>query len=78
MYTVEFTLTYRNPFFLHLIASLGGSIVKANKPNVPIGTGPFQVVTNNEDKLTLQAFEHYFGTNFPLYSLDEHLSITVL
>ncbi|KMK75539.1 ABC transporter substrate-binding protein [Alkalihalobacillus pseudalcaliphilus] len=61
MYTVEFTLTYRNPFFLHLIASLGGSIVKANKPNVPIGTGPFQVVTNNEDKLTLQAFEHYFG-----------------
>ncbi|WP_340608215.1 HTH-type transcriptional regulator SgrR [Xenorhabdus bharatensis] len=35
-----------------------------NLPNFaqrPVGTGPYQVVTNNRHKLKIKAFDHYFG-----------------
>ncbi|MDR0218972.1 MAG: HTH-type transcriptional regulator SgrR [Enterobacteriaceae bacterium] len=32
-----------------------------NFAQCPIGTGPYQVVTNNSRKLKIKAFDHYFG-----------------
>ncbi|WP_413374789.1 ABC transporter substrate-binding protein [Alkalihalobacillus sp. 1P02AB] len=60
-YTVTFTLKHPDPYFLTLASSLGGSLIRPEQANKPIGTGPFLVDVNNEDKLTLQANERYFG-----------------
>ncbi|WP_371068598.1 ABC transporter substrate-binding protein [Sediminibacillus sp. JSM 1682029] len=64
LYTVQFTFQKPMPHFLHLAASMGGSIVPAPGPHPgpPIGTGPFQVMENTETQLHLRAFECYFGT----------------
>lgn len=59
-YTVKFTLTKPVPFFLHLVASLGGSIVPDGYMNQSIGTGPFQVQEQSDHKLTLSHFPGYF------------------
>ncbi|WP_407271828.1 ABC transporter substrate-binding protein [Radiobacillus sp. PE A8.2] len=65
-YKVKFTFQRSIPNFLHAVSSLGGSIVKngsCDKNNLlPIGTGPFKVVENSSDKLTLEAFDPYFHT----------------
>ncbi|GAA0482780.1 SgrR family transcriptional regulator [Salinibacillus aidingensis] len=71
-YTVKFELESSVPYFLHLVASLGGSVVPNEKirnfKRIPIGTGPFQVRENNKEKLILQAFKNYYDIR-PL--LDE-------
>ncbi|KHF37942.1 SgrR family transcriptional regulator [Halalkalibacter okhensis] len=59
-YTVRFTLKKPVPFFLHFIASLGGSIVPKGYMNQPVGTGPFQVKEQTSYKLTLVNFQSYF------------------
>lgn len=67
-YTVRFTLKQQAPFFLHLVASLGGSIVPDGFMNQFVGSGPFQVQEQSNHKLTLVTFPSYFGIR-PL--LDE-------
>ncbi|MBU9711920.1 ABC transporter substrate-binding protein [Evansella tamaricis] len=59
-YTMRFTLKKPVPSFLHLIASLGGSIVPEGFMNQSVGTGPFQVQEQSNHKLTLVSFPAYF------------------
>ncbi|MFD2630201.1 ABC transporter substrate-binding protein [Oceanobacillus kapialis] len=62
-YTVEFRFRKPCSHFLHLVSSLGGSILpkdNASKKAIPIGTGPYKVVANTKEKLTLSVFHEYF------------------
>ncbi|MDX8044405.1 ABC transporter substrate-binding protein [Gracilibacillus sp. S3-1-1] len=62
-YMVEFLFSKPSPFFLHVASSLGGSIVpkdNAGTKNMPIGTGPYKVSENTEDKLMINVFNDYF------------------
>ncbi|MGN8648051.1 ABC transporter substrate-binding protein [Gracilibacillus sp. HCP3S3_G5_1] len=62
-YVVEFEFGTSCPYFLHLASSLGGSIIPMDIPIVeqkPIGTGPFKVTENDEEKLVLTVFREYF------------------
>ncbi|QTM98876.1 hypothetical protein ERJ70_05920 [Sediminibacillus dalangtanensis] len=62
-YAIQFTFQKPMPYFLHLAASMGGSIVPVgNLVGSPIGTGPFQEIENTKTQLRLRTFEHFFGT----------------
>ncbi|SET64471.1 extracellular solute-binding protein, family 5 Middle [Salinibacillus kushneri] len=76
-YTVQFELETSTPYFLHLVASLGGSVVPNDQIKnfhfLPIGTGPYQVRENNNEKLKLEAFKNYYHTRpfVGLFQLSE-------
>ncbi|MFS0559917.1 ABC transporter substrate-binding protein [Terribacillus sp. 179-K 1B1 HS] len=62
-YAVEFLFLKPCHTFLHLASCLGGSIVPASNNNAEekqIGTGPYRIVENNEEKLKLKVFDDYF------------------
>lgn len=68
-YDVMFVLNQPNQVFPHLISTERFSIVPEDLPTLqraesfaalPIGTGPFRVVQNNESMLMLAAHESYF------------------
>ncbi|MDL4840992.1 ABC transporter substrate-binding protein [Aquibacillus rhizosphaerae] len=63
-YTVKFICRRPIVYFLHLIASLGGSIIPKNEnfSYTPVGTGPFLLLENTEDKLTLGVHKGFFET----------------
>lgn len=75
-YSVTFELAQPCSFFLHLLVSLGASIVpvhlggRGNFANLPIGTGPFQVKQNDEHKFTMEAFASYFDKRPHLDGVD--------
>ncbi|GGO02371.1 ABC transporter substrate-binding protein [Saccharibacillus kuerlensis] len=62
-YTVVFRLSQPNPFFLHLAGSLYMAVVppESDGQDIPIGSGPFQISELSEHKLSLRAFEGYYG-----------------
>ncbi|WP_416147341.1 ABC transporter substrate-binding protein [Salipaludibacillus sp. HK11] len=64
-YKVVFTFNQSVRYFLHIASSLGASVIPKNSngsiKKLPIGTGPFQVKENTEDKLVLTVFQQYFG-----------------
>ncbi len=62
-YTVIFRLSRPNAFFLHLVGSLYLSVVPAEsgEGNLPIGSGPFRVSELSEHRLSLSAFDGYYG-----------------
>lgn len=60
-YTCQFSFSRPHPMFLHILASLPCSILHEDSTNrLPIGTGPFQLVQNTNQKLTMIAFDRYF------------------
>ncbi|WP_042224417.1 ABC transporter substrate-binding protein [Oceanobacillus manasiensis] len=62
-YKVEFLFQKPCPYFLHLAASLGGSILPKDTSSssaTPIGTGPYRISNNTEETLTLTVFHDYF------------------
>ncbi|MGP4066019.1 ABC transporter substrate-binding protein [Oceanobacillus sp. M65] len=62
-YIVEFQFKKPCPFFLHMAASLGGSILpndKSSRKKFPLGTGPYKISENTDEKLTLHVFNDYF------------------
>ncbi|WEG11845.1 ABC transporter substrate-binding protein [Pullulanibacillus sp. KACC 23026] len=66
-YTVEFGLSLSNPFFLDLLADEHLSILssKTNELSIDnqlIGTGPYQLIENQKDRLILEVFDRYFQT----------------
>ncbi|WP_312115963.1 SgrR family transcriptional regulator [Brevibacillus reuszeri] len=61
--TILFHLRKPNGFFLHLIASIGLSILPCDVPFSEqgiIGTGPFRMIEFTESRLVLGAFEEYY------------------
>ncbi|MEI5907444.1 ABC transporter substrate-binding protein [Bacillus spongiae] len=62
-YKVIITLNKKNPFFLRYIASPHFCILPSNQPfneEEWIGTGPFSLKERTENKMVLEAFDHYF------------------
>lgn len=68
-YCISFELKEPNALFLHFLCTERYSIVPemTSEPSseerfaaLPIGTGPFQIIQNNESMLVAQANEHYF------------------
>ncbi len=62
-YAVTFRLSRPNPFFLHLAGSLYLAVVppESDESELPIGSGPFRVSELSEHRLSLSAFDGYFG-----------------
>jgi len=67
-YCIEFLLHTPNAIFDHFICTERYSIVPedhderggGNLAAMPVGTGPFRLVENNESKMVLESYEHYF------------------
>lgn len=61
-YVVVFRLSRPNAFFLHLAGCLYLAVLPAEeKAGLPIGSGPFRIGKLESSKLTLNAFDGYFG-----------------
>lgn len=61
-YVVVFRLSRPNAFFLHLAGCLYMAVLPAEeKAGLPIGSGPFRIGKLENSKLTLTAFDGYFG-----------------
>ncbi|MDO3412189.1 ABC transporter substrate-binding protein [Saccharibacillus sp. CPCC 101409] len=61
-YVVVFRLSRPNAFFLHLAGCLYLAVLPADeKEGLPIGSGPFRIGKLETSKLTLNAFDGYFG-----------------
>ncbi|OWA37408.1 hypothetical protein B9G55_04940 [Saccharibacillus sp. O16] len=62
-YVVTFQLARSNPFFLHLAGSLYMAVVpsESDDSELPIGSGPFRVSEQSDHRLSLSAFDGYFG-----------------
>lgn len=61
--TIKVVCNHSVPFLLQILSTLGASIVPSTislNPRLPIGTGPFQITENTNDKLSLQAYTAYF------------------
>ncbi|WP_193726630.1 ABC transporter substrate-binding protein [Paenibacillus guangzhouensis] len=67
-YCIEFQLYTPNAIFDHFICTERYSIVPedhdergdGNLEAIPVGTGPFRLIENNESKMVLESYEHYF------------------
>lgn len=62
-FVVTFHLTYSNPFFVRYLTSGNLSILPSDIPfheNEWIGTGPFTLKERTENKIVIEAFDHYF------------------
>ncbi|MCQ4085548.1 ABC transporter substrate-binding protein [Saccharibacillus sp. JS10] len=61
-YTVVFDLARTNAFFLHIVGCLYLAILPTEeKEGLPIGSGPFRLTELQPRKLSLSAFDGYFG-----------------
>lgn len=69
-YSLCFELQERNALFAHLIATERFAIVpddleqlaaRRDFTRLPVGTGPFSIISNTEAMLVLEANEHYFA-----------------
>ncbi|NGZ74554.1 ABC transporter substrate-binding protein [Saccharibacillus alkalitolerans] len=62
-YTVTFRLSRPNAFFLHLAGSLYMAVVPAESDDgeLPVGSGPFRISELSEHRLSLSAFDGYYG-----------------
>jgi MarR-like DNA-binding transcriptional regulator SgrR of sgrS sRNA len=72
-FTICFTLSCSNPFFLRYVSSHNLAILPINEPfheNKWIGTGPFRIKRKTDTLLVLQAFDDYFLTRSLLDEIE--------
>ncbi|XAW89885.1 ABC transporter substrate-binding protein [Vibrio sp. CDRSL-10 TSBA] len=73
---VEFELSAEDDNFPQLLATSSALILPANHAEIehfarlPVGTGPYQVIQNDERRLCLKAFDGYFGLRALLDQVD--------
>lgn len=73
---VEFVLNAEDPNLPQLLATASALILPANHNSnsefarLPVGTGPYQVIQNDERRLCLKAFDGYFGLRALLDQVD--------
>ncbi|OEF25219.1 SgrR family transcriptional regulator [Vibrio rumoiensis] len=73
---IEFELSAEDDNFPQLLATASALILPSNHDEVehfsrlPVGTGPYQVVQNDERLLCLKAFDGYFGFRALLDQID--------
>lgn len=73
---VEFELSAEDDNFPQLLATASALILPANHAEIdhfarsPVGTGPYQVIQNDERRLCLKAFDGYFGLRALLDQVD--------
>lgn len=66
-YIIDITLNEADSWFPVLTGSPHAAILPHEWQELPdfarrpVGTGPYQVVCNNDRKLTIRAFDHYYG-----------------